>query len=264
MKSFMKETMEDCLGLNGFDAVQKFMYLSEGYSDYWAIIDKIYAFMKAIGFALIITFFLKSLLQEATKDNLTIEQLIKSMIGLIFSVTVISNIPAIANAFMSISDTIAAFILADQTTADLSSMKNGKMQTLISQATEDWAASTGVFKGTAMALIFMILHQIAIIGLDFAIITRALDLGWKVVIAPIACADMFDGMNSPGIRHLKSLFGSALVVALIAILTSVGSYLICGFMTADGDGKLWMAMATQLALAGAAIGANNKAKEILG
>lgn len=266
MGQSIRHMLELSFGNEMIISISKFIYMGSGsmYGTYWGIIQDIYDFIKIIGYALIVTFFLKAILQEATKDNLTIEQLIKCMIGLILSVTVIEHIPEITNAFLQISDSIAFFILDPVTQADGSKVEN-ELDTTITTAIDAFVEDNGGLIGWLRAAFMWLVHQLAVIGFDFAIITRAFDIGWKVCIAPVSCADMFDGANSGGVKHLKSLFGSALAVAMIAIAARVGQGLIISFLSnSNAESGFFMALATQVAMAGVAIGINNKAKEILG
>ena len=275
-----KELMRESLDAAFIEQISKYLYLDGSeYDQFWIAMTTAYNFIKIVGFALLVTFFLKALLQEATKDNLTIEQLVKLMIGLILSVTIINNIPTITNAFLKISETGAAYVLDnasfrqdanngyggidDNTVGIFNWFGTPNGTGVIDDAVNAWKANTPNPGAFLQACIFWLVHQICVIAFDFAIISRALDIGWRVVIAPISCANMFEGANSPGVKHLKSIFGSALVALLLAIIARAGTYLMVGFLVSTEDGSTFMALATQVAMAGLAVGATNKAKEIL-
>lgn len=261
MFGISRDIMESALSATYLDDVSTWMFLSNSSSNgayvrFWTAIQGAYDFIKIIGFALMATFFLKALLSESTKDNLTIETLGKMMIGLVLALAIINHIPEITNAFLQIADNTASFILNGQESLE-------ETATTIASAVEEWKKETPNPIAFVQALVFYVIHQICIIAFDFAIISRALDVGWRVAIAPISCADMFEGANSPGIKHLKSLFASALVSVILAVIAKAGAFLVVGFLSSDTNGATWMALGTQVAIAGAAVGANQKAKEIL-
>lgn len=258
MFGISKSFMESSLSMKYLDDIQKWLFLNTGaYKEgFWGAIQSAYSFIQVIGFALIATFFLKALLTESAKENLTIETLGKMMIGLVLALAVITHIPEITNAFLKISENAAGAILSDETLT-----RDG--ESAITTAVEAWKKETPNPIAFFQALLFYVLHQICIIAFDFAIISRALDIGWRVAVAPISCADMFEGANSPGVKHLKSIFGSALVALIMAIIAKAGALLVGGFLQDTTNGSFWMAVACQAAIAGAAIGANQKAKEIL-
>lgn len=258
MFGISKSFMESSLSMKYLDDIQKWLFLNTGAykAGFWSAIQSAYNFIQVIGFALMATFFLKALLTESAKENLTIETLGKMMIGLVLALAVITHIPEITNAFLKISENAAGAILSDETL-----IKDG--ESAITTAVEAWKKQTPNPIAFFQALLFYVLHQICIIAFDFAIISRALDIGWRVAVAPISCADMFEGANSPGVKHLKSIFGSALVALIMAIIAKAGALLVGGFLQDTTNGAFWMAVACQAAIAGAAIGANQKAKEIL-
>lgn len=258
MFNVAKSLMESALSASFLADISKWIRMnnSSAYGDFWSGIQDAYLFIQVIGFGLMATFFLKALLAESAKDNLTIETLGRMMIGLVLSLAVITHIPQITNAFLKISETGASYVLTLQETDN-----NG--DALIVDAINKWYEENGAFKGFFQGLLFFVIHQVCVIAFDFAIISRAIDIGWRVAIAPISCADMFEGTNSPGIKHLKSIFGSALIALLLAIIAKAGTLLMAGFIQDTTDGSIYMALACQVAIAGAAIGANQKAREIL-
>lgn len=258
MFGMAKSLMESALSSSFLADIEKFLKMNDAsvYGAFWAGIQNAYLFIQVIGFGLMAAFFLKAILMESTKDNLTIETLGRLMIGLVLSLAIITHIPQITNAFLKISESAASYILTLQDT-------NVDGDALIVEAINKWDENTPGFAAFFQGLCFFIIHQICVIAFDFAIISRAIDIGWRVAIAPISCADMFEGANSPGVKHLKSIFCSALIALLFAIIAKAGTLLIAGFIQTPEEGAMWMAIAAQVAIAGAAVGANLKAKEIL-
>lgn len=257
MTHLARDIMESALSVAFLSDISKWLTLNIGlYKGFWEIIQNAYTITQIVGFALMTTFFLKALLQESSKDNLTIETLGRLMIGLVLSLTVIIHIPEITNAFLMIAESISSKILGD--TVSLNDYAAN-----VAEACATWKENTPNPIAFIQALAFFLVHQICVIAFDFAVISRAFDIGWRVAIAPISCADMFNGENSSGVRHLKSIFGSALVAVVIAIIAKAGAVLVSGFISSGMEGSMWMGIACQAAMAGVAIGANQKAKEIL-
>mgnify|MGYP004459286459 CR=1 FL=1 len=255
--------MEGALSAAFLEDINKWLSLSNNvYGGFWTGIQYAYMFVQAIGFGLMAAFFLKALLQESTKDNLTVETLGKLMIGLIISLTVITHIPDITNAFLRIAENASGYVLTDMK-RDMDTAPGQDSAGVIGEAINAWYAKTPKLLAFFQALVFFVIHQVCVIAFDFAIVSRAIDIGWRVAIAPISCADMFEGANSPGVRHLKSIFGSALVALLLAVIAQAGTLLVGGLLSGTDDGTIFMAIACQVALAGAAVGANQKAREIL-
>lgn len=106
MFGISKSFMESSLSMKYLDDIQKWLFLNTGAykAGFWGAIQSAYSFIQVIGFALIATFFLKALLTESAKENLTIETLGKMMIGLVLALAVITHIPEITNAFLKISE----------------------------------------------------------------------------------------------------------------------------------------------------------------
>ena len=56
------------------------------------------------------------------------------------------------------------------------------------------------------SVLIWLIHQIAIIAIDFAAISRLLELGWRIALAPIGVANCFEGgASSPAIKYLKGI-----------------------------------------------------------
>ena len=137
MFGISKSFMESSLSMKYLDDIQKWLFLNTGaYKEgFWSAIQSAYSFIQVIGFALIATFFLKALLTESAKENLTIETLGKMMIGLVLALAVITHIPEITNAFLKISENAAGAILSDETL-----IKDG--ESAITTAVEAWKKET--------------------------------------------------------------------------------------------------------------------------
>ena len=216
--------------------------------------------IKPFGFALIATFFIIHMIDAASKDQLTIDTIIKAMIQLTAVVAIAGNIDMIINTMLSIGESIVASL------DDLYKSPNSTMPTaedIIEQAKDSGEGAISFF---AMAVVCWLVHQIAIIAIDVAAISRAIEVGWRCAFAPIGIANSFDGgANSAGVRYLKSLGAAILCGGVLWAIMAIGFAISAGFLTSTDDiGKLFVAVAATFATAGAAIAASSKVKEIVG
>lgn len=124
------------------------------------------------------------------------------------------------------------------------------------------SAGFGALIESAIAWIF---HQIAIIGIDFAAFSRGIELGWRIAFAPVFASNTFEGgLNSPGIRYLKTLLGVAISGAAIWAVAKIGFSLAGDIIASNASANMWASIACMLATAGAAIGIGNKVSSLFG
>lgn len=136
-------------------------------------------------------------------------------------------------------------------------------ETLAKEWRED--SSTIYIQALIESAIIWLLHQVAIIGIDFAAFTRGIELGWRIAFAPIFAANTFEGgMNSPGIRYLKTLLGVIISGAAIWAVAKIGFSMSADILKADTSANMWASVGCLLATAGAAIGVGNKVSSLFG
>lgn len=256
-------TLDHCFGQDQMGSVAKLLFMNgKAYSNgqFWSTVNVVLNVVKPFGYALIVTFFFIFMLDLASKDQLTIDSIIKTMIQLIIVVTLAGNIEVIMNTLLSIGESMVTRLdkLSVSSTSGLAS----------AEAIVQNAKDNGVSAGTLLleAWVCYLFHQIAIIGIDLAAITRALEVGWRCAFAPIGIANSFDGgTNSQGVRYLKGLAGAILSGAIMWAICALGFAISSGFLTTDAQfGNLFASIAALLATAGACIGAINKVKEVVG
>lgn len=256
--------LDKCFGSDQMKSVSKLLYLNgDAYNNgsFWSTVNAILKVIEPFGYALIATFFLLFMLDLASKDQLTIDTIIKSMIQLIIVVTVAGNISTIINTLLSIGESMVA--LLDALTLAGSDSGLPTAETMVQDAKDSGVGGLTILLESAIC---WLVHQIAIIAIDLAAISRAIDVGWRCAFVPIGIANSFEGgTNSSGVRFLKGLAGAILCGAVMWAICALGFAVSAGFLTTDAKiGNLWVSVAATFATAGACIGATNKVKEVVG
>lgn len=245
------------------------------YTLFWNIINNLLQIITPFGFALITTYFLIHMFDIASKDQMTIESIVKILIQLILAVAVIGNLELIINTFLGISETM----FNSMTGADDLPTMNG------SDISEAWKAvdPDGWMGAIADAILLYALNLISKIAISFAAISRIIEIGWKTVFAPIGAANVFEGgASSPGIKYLKGLFATIISSVALYVIAATGFALSATFLSSGEiiltevfmsgrlqtvetlNNSLLFAGASLLATAGASIGVSNKIKEVIG
>lgn len=242
---------------------------SLNYNSFWAQINSLLAVVKPFGYALITTYFLMSLLDSAAKDNVTMDNLIKVFIQLILVVAVIGNLEVIINALLKLNETLLSSFAGYAPSGESNTMDGQDYVDAIVEANQEGYGKSGWFGIFMEGIILWLIHWVAIIGCLFAAITRAIDIGWRCVLAPIGVANCFEGgISSPGVRYMKNLAASILsgaaLYAVLAVGMSLSASAMAGTIENPDNSKTLIACAILLATAGAGIGVNAKAKDIVG
>lgn len=224
---------------------------------FWTVVNKAVQIVKPFGFALITTYFLVYMFDAASKEQLTFESIVKVLIQLVIVIGVIANMEKIVNAILSFSESIFVKVSAN---------KSGDMTTSVDaeSVVDNMIAGGSVWSAWPSAFFVWIIHQLAVIALDFAAIARMIELGWRIALMPIGVANCFEGgVSSPAIKYVKSLFAVALSGAVLYIIGLTGFSIVGSFLSeANNFAGLLLAQSALLGTAGAAIMASNKVKDI--
>lgn len=263
LKNSAADLIDKAIGTKQMDKMELLTRFTKGgslYSDFWKIINNALNIVKPFGYALITTYFLMYLFDSAAKDQVTVDTLIKVLIQLVIVVAVIKNLDTIINTFLSISDSLIVKFSGHT--------KGGGGKKAILQGEEivkKWSEKDGCFSIFLQAVIFWLFGIIAKVAVHFAAISRAIEVGWRCIFAPIGVANCFEGgANSKGMQYIKALGVAALSGAAIYITASIGFSLTAGILSNGTDrGTMFLALAAYFATAGAAIGAGNKLRELI-
>ena len=255
--------IEKSVGTEVIDTVKSVVAFSSTnggreFSKFWDVMSSGVRAVKPFGFALVVTYFLIFLFDAAAKEQITVDSLIKVMIQLVLVITLINNLGTIIMAFFSIEES-----LLNNMTLSVDDGPSVTGSDVVDEMLNNGDGHLSVF---TQALALYLVHFIAVIACEFAAITRTLEIGWKVILAPIGVANCFEGgASSPGIRYLKGLFATILSgVALYAVL-SIGFALVSDFvMDHTGFDDFLLGAVAMLSTAGAAIGVSGKVKEVVG
>ena len=259
--------LDNCFGTQQLESINKVINLNASFtSSLWGIVTNALAIVKPFGIALIVTYFLMYMFDAAAKEQITVDSLIKVLIQLVLVVALISNLESIINAVVGIGNSIASAVSGGFGHSDSDPLDHSTGKEIV----DGWLENDSGASILIQSVLIWLIHQIAIIAIDFAAISRLLELGWRIALAPIGVANCFEGgASSPAIKYLKGILAVALSGAAIYIVAEAGFALSAGFLPArdvDGEeikGALFLAQAAMLATAGAAIGISAKLKEVV-
>lgn len=265
-KKFKKAAIwliDESIGDSQMDSFRRVLSLSGSgdnamsWGTFWTVINKAVQIVKPFGFALVTTYFLVYMFDAASKEQLTFESIVKVLIQLVIVIGVIANMEKIVNAILSFSESIFVKVSANKsgdttTSLDAESVVDGMM------------SGGGAFSAMMSGFFVWAVHQLAVMALDFAAITRMIELGWRIALMPVGVANCFEGgVSSPAIKYVKSLFAVALSGAVLYVIGLTGFSIVGSFLSeANNFTGLLLSQAALLGTAGAAIMASNKVKDI--
>ena len=238
--------------------------------NYWAVINSVFSVMRPLGYALITTFFLVSIISLVSRESLTLEGFVKLVIQLIVVITIAGNAELLMNGIFSMGETaLNSVSSAVNTSFGVRGDKDSMVYQIVNDLAYDETSGTysRVLPAILISFIVYLAHQIVIIGIDVAAFSRLLDIGWRAALMPVGIANSFEGgINSAGMRYIKAFAASVFSGVLMLIIASIGFTVAAGVLMGDAGGVTitFEALAVQLATVGACIGAPNKAKELFG
>lgn len=292
-------------GTNHIEKVQRLLFLGTnnftgsftGFSNdsifigtYWDVVNILLDVTKSFGIPLIAAFFIIHILDISAKEQLSVDTLIKELIQLVLVIAVAGNIDVIVNTLLSFGDSLL-YLVQSKIRGTIGSLYGSsplQVDAIMGNLFADWADEEmnsftdrflgvsqlhaklmrvcGVFFSTGL---LWISAQIMVIAADIAALSRAIDVAWRIVFAPIAISNSFEGgVNSSGIRYLKGLAGAILSGVLIYVIVAIGFGLSISILSSQTGAELSttlniiIVIAANLATAGAVIGVPQKIKEV--
>lgn len=260
--------VDNSIGVDQLSEFQEILSIDGKYAGLWSVVNSAINIVVPFGLALITTYFLMYLFEAASKDQITADSLIKVLIQLIIVVALVTNLAEVINAMLSLGESIFKLI----SNAIVGTGESGTKAAALTgkDIVDKWAEEGEDAAGTILfqSILLWVIHQIAKIAVYFAIFSRMIELGWRIIFAPVGIANSFEGgANSAGIRYLKGIAAVAISGAAIFVVCAVGFSVSATMLDptafANNQTSIFAAMGAQLATAGAAIGVGNKVKEIV-
>lgn len=212
------------------DGVSGFLKM-DGIGDvFYEVVNGMYEMLFPLGVAMVGTYFLLNFISTSSKESVTVESFIKSLISLVSVMAILNNMTALINKFLSLGDTLVTKIQGLFTTstsynsADVAvAMCDKVFGPFIKNKLFALITSNHGFQFFIFALVMWILHWVVMIGVYVAAASRLLDIGWRMAAMPIGIADVFEGgMHSNGVRYFKSFVAAVLSGGLMLLIVNIG------------------------------------------
>ena len=233
------------------DSVSGFLKMEGIGGIFYDAVNGIYDMLFPLGIAIIGTYFLMHFITTSSKESVTVESFIKSLISLVAVMAILNNMKVLINKTLSLGDTFITNVngvLSSSVAYDSSSvavaMCNKCFGPFISNKVFSLITSNHGFSFFLFALVMWLLHWVVLIGAYIAAASRLLDIGWRMAAMPIGIADVFEGgMHSNGIRYFKSFVASVLAGGLMIMIISIGTAtaesIILSSLYSESSGTAW-------------------------
>lgn len=182
-----------------------------------------------VGVLLMCVYFFVDLLDKVSDMQFDLEVLFKQLLKFVVAFALMTHVNDLCIGLGQFSEAMVDAIehftvspVADGTFSwsEMIQSANAQLMGMSFSNAQIGFTNGGALKDVIMIVSFRLLLQFATWKLS---IERALKIGYKSLIAPIACADcVTNGYNSAGIKHLKGIFAlymqtSIIMVAMICI-----------------------------------------------
>lgn len=126
-------------------------------------------------------------------------------------------------------------------------------------------ASNGYFMLMIKLLIPWIISLATTIVIYFVAMQRLISIAWRIIFMPIGLANAFDGpvLSTAGFRYIKAFLSVCLSGVLLIVILYIGNKLLPSVTTMVASPVIGI-ICMKLAMVGAALGSENKIKEVLG
>lgn len=211
------------------------------YSAMWTSIEAIYDGFMVAGVLLLMLYFLLSILANIERDQLTMDNMIKSIIEFVVAYIFVSYGYNIILGLMSLGDSLLVTIEDSLANSDNVLLSDVQMAALDEYKTGTVDNSLKILQGFLMMLYYFgnlmipdLLNTAGMILVYVACLSRGVEVAVRTMFCPLAIADVFKaGMHSPGVRYMKKFaavcFQGAIIYAIL-----LASNLIRGSLSNDG------------------------------
>ena len=195
----------------------------------WKTVADIYKALQAIGLALCIAYAVMYIVDSASADRVSPEQIIKVAIRMLISVLIILNGMRILEGLIGLANIIMRAVTIATEHGDLDATIYNAVRTM-----EFGQSLNACIEGLAN---FIRNGLVALVGL-IGVYGRTIQICVLGAFAPIGFADSYNGMNSGAVRYAKRFFAAllqgALVIAVISIVAAMRTGLVVGADTMGG------------------------------
>lgn len=182
----------------------------------WATVSDIYKALQTIGLALCIAYAVMYIVDSASADRVSPEQVIKIAIRMLISVLIILNGMRIMEGMIGIANLIMHAVSVSQ--------ESGDSDVAIYNAVREMDLGKSINACIEGLVNFLRNGLVALVGI-VSVYGRTIQICVLGAFAPIGFADSYNGMNSGAVRYAKRFFAallqSALVVAVIMITAAM-------------------------------------------
>lgn len=196
----------------------------------WDVVKHVYEPISAIGYLLVIVYFIMGIIDNASKEMFGAEQLFKLIIKLFIAVLVITNGLAILEAGIKLGNSL------------VSNISSGSNDAIVFRRLWDeckqysWLDSLEVIGEILNLLLEFVLSLIPVIIILLTIFSRYIEIAVRSMFAPIGMADLYEsGPHSNGIKYLKKLLAvfcqGAIIAGVLLIKVTLSASLEVEFYT---------------------------------
>lgn len=182
----------------------------------WQTVSDIYKALQAIGLALCIAYAVMYIVDSASADRVSPEQVIKIAIRMLISVLIILNGMRILEGMIGLANVIMHMVSV--------STEHGNSDVAIYNAVREMDLGQSLNACIEGLVNFIRNGLVALVGLA-GVYSRTIHICVLAAFAPIGFADSYNGMNSGAVRYAKRFFAAllqgALVIAVIMIVAAM-------------------------------------------
>lgn len=200
---------------------------------YMALID----IFKMLGVFMLLTYFMIDLIDRVGDTQFSLEILFRQLVKFVGLYAIMIYLPNLLGGFLEFTKAINELIINNVTGTSTYWEEFAQAANTINGST-DMDMNDG---GGLLQMISLVGTQLIMQILTWTMsVDRALRIGFKSLIAPIACADMVtNGMSSNGIRYIKSILALYLQSpVMLMIMVCIND--VCMNLNSDlADANLW-------------------------
>lgn len=212
-----------------------------------------------LGTSIVIVYFLSELLEQATRENFSLEQLFKLLLKLLIAKLLLENGFTLMQIIMNTANGLAADIVMN-----FKDPTNANVLTEWTETIEDAGIMECIFI-VIQWLIPYILTFISRIAIFMVLYSRYIEMALRVAAAPIGMSDIFShGTQSKGFQYLRKFAAVCLQTFVILIIIFVGALCQSYIMQTGGLSVVVGCLVFNLTVAGMVVKSGHIANDIMG